>query len=457
MPRIYLAGLIIFISGTFARAQNPKDLPLSKAWQLAFDTYPGLRQKKAQIGETQVLKDIASSDRLPQAQAQLQNSIGTFAGSTGAFIPLPGIFNVNSNKTIAGGSSTTTNFYGSVVADWNLIGFGKINNAVKAADAEVQQAKSSFDAYHLTLQARVTRQYFDVLYNQTNLSWAEDNAKRVKQILELSKSLAEAGLKPGADTSLAAATYLQILAEKDSWKGKFGASKITLTETVPLQPIDFTMPVKNYLQSNSDIPTENSVQDTHPYLKVLEKQVQVSEARSKAAGSQALPTISLIAGYSGRGSGISPDGLVSNDYTAGFNNMANNYLVGVGVTWNITGAYTSALQKKRFGQQAQANKYGYDLEEKQLQTQLASATARLTEQISQANKTQRAVLKGREAYELYLSRYESGLIRLTELLQIQGILQQAEKNNIDTHGQLWDQLINQAEISGNFNYLSTQF
>ncbi|MEB0249450.1 TolC family protein, partial [Mucilaginibacter sp. 5B2] len=362
-----------------------------------------------------------------------------------------------SNKAIAGASSTTTNFYGSVVADWNLIGFGKINKAVKAADAEVQQAKSSFDAYHLTLQAKVTRQYFDVLYNQSNLSWAENNVKRVKQILELSKSLAEAGLKPGADTSLATATYLQILAEKDSWNGKFRASKITLTETVPLQPLDLNLPVTNYLQSRSDIPVGDSVQVTHPYLQVLEKQIQVSEARSKAAGSQALPTISLIAGFSGRGSGISPDGVVSNDYAASYNNMANNYLVGVGLTWNITGAYTSTLQKKRFGQQAQANKYGYDLEEKQLQTQLGSATARLTEQISQVNKTQRAVLKAQEAYELYLSRYESGLISLTELLQIQGILQQAEKNNIDTHGQLWDQLINKAEISGNFNYLSTQF
>jgi outer membrane protein TolC len=66
-------------------------------------------------------------------------------------------------------------------------------------------------------------------------------------------------------------------------------------------------------------------------------------------------------------------------------------------------------------------------------------------------------LKAREAYSLYLSRYESGLINLTELLQIQAILQQTEKSNIDTHGQLWDQLINKAELSGNFTYLSTQF
>lgn len=244
MPRIYLAGLLIFVSGITAHAQRPQDLSLSKAWQMAFDTYPGLKQKKAQIGESLVQKDIAESDRLPQAQAQLQNSIGTFAGGTGAFFPLPGIFNVNSNKSTASRPSTTTNFYGSVVADWNLIGFGKINNAVKAANAEVEQAKSSFDAYHLALQAKVTRQYFDVLYNRSNLTWADENVKRVKQILELSKSLAEAGLKPGADTSLAASTYLQILGEKDNWNGRYSASKITLTETVPLMVSDFDVPLR---------------------------------------------------------------------------------------------------------------------------------------------------------------------------------------------------------------------
>ncbi|GAC1310079.1 MAG: hypothetical protein NVSMB24_26640 [Mucilaginibacter sp.] len=430
---------------------------MSKAWQLAFDTYPGLSRKKAQIGESLVQKDIVSIDRLPQAQAQVQNSIGTYAGSTGAFFPLPGIFNVNSSKAGAHSPSTTTNFYGSVVADWNLIGFGKINNAVKAADAEVQQAKSSFDAYHLTLQAKVSRQYFDILYNRSNLNWADENVQRVRQILELSKSLAEAGLKPGADTSLAASAYLQIQAERDSWNGRYAASKITLSETVPLAAADFTLPVKNYLLSLPELPATDSVGNTHPYLKVLEKQIQVSEARRKAAGSQALPTISLIAGNSGRGSGISPDGIVSNDYSAGFNNLANNYLVSVGLTWNITGAYTSTLQKKRLEQQVQGNRYGYNLEEKQLKTELGSTYARLTDQLQQADKTQRAVSKAIEAYDLYLSRYQSGLISLTELLQIQALLQQAEKSNIETHGQLWDQLINQAELSGNFNYLSAQF
>lgn len=244
MPRIYLAGLLILLSGINARAQHLPELSLSKAWQTAFDTYTGLNQKKAEISESLVQKDIAASDRLPQTQAQLQNSIGTFAGSSGAFFPLPGVFNVNSSRPTATGPSTTSNFYGSVVADWNLIGFGKINNAVKAANAEIDQAKSSFDAYRLTLQAKVTRQYFDVLYNQSNLTWAEENVQRVKQILELSKSLAEAGLKPGADTSLAASTYLQILGEQDNWNGRYSASKITLTETVPLPMADFDVPLK---------------------------------------------------------------------------------------------------------------------------------------------------------------------------------------------------------------------
>lgn len=457
MPRIYLAGLLILITGINTRAQQLPELSLSKAWQTAFDTYPGLNQKKAEIGESLIQKDIAASDRLPQAQAQLQNSIGTFAGSSGAFFPLPGIFNVNNSRPAATGPSITSNFYGSVVADWNLIGFGKINNAVKAANAEVDQAKSSFDAYHLTLQAKVTRQYFDVLYNQSNLTWADENVQRVKQILELSKSLTEAGLKPGADTSLAASTYLQILGEQDNWKGKYSASKITLTETVPLGVADFEVPQKNYLQANVNLPLYDTLSAVHPYLKILEKQIRVSEARSKAAGSQALPSISLITGYSGRGSGISPNGIVSNDYSAGFDNMANNYLVGVGLTWNITGAYKSMLQRKKLDQQVQGNKYGYDQEEKQLQTELGSSSARLTEQIRQAEKMQRAVGKAREAYDLYLSRYESGLINLTELLQIQAILQQTEKSNIDIHGRLWEELINKAELSGNFTYLSTQF
>lgn len=456
-PGIFLAGIMILFSGLPSFAQKEQSIPLSKAWQLAFDSYPGLSQKKAQISQTQYQKELAESDRLPQAQLQVQNSVGTYAGNTGALFPLPGIFNVSGARSVTGSSATSANFYGSAVADINLIGFGKINNAIKAADYRVQEAQSSFDAYHLALQAKVTHQYFDMLYNNANLLWANKNVKRVQQIMDIAKSLADAGLKPGADTSLAASSFLQILAERDGWSGRLNASKIAFTETVPIPTLAITLPDQAYLQVNRTIAVNDSVNASHPYLQVIQKQANVSMAQKKAAASQAFPTLSLIAGYGNRGSGIAPDGSVSGNYAAGFSNMSTNYLVGLGLTWNLTGIYTSNIQKKRLEQRVQESRFGYALESHQLNTRLGSTRSRIAEQYNQVAHNAGAVSKADQAYDLYLSRYQSGLISLTELLQIQSLLQQAEKNNIEAHGQLWDQLTLQAELTGDFTNLSNQF
>jgi outer membrane protein TolC len=137
--------------------------------------------------------------------------------------------------------------------------------------------------------------------------------------------------------------------------------------------------------------------------------------------------------------------------------MADNYLVGISLTWNVTGVYTSHIQKKRLEQKVQATQYGYTLEALQLKTQLKSSSVLIEEQVNQSEKSLIAVNKALEAYDLYLSRYQNGLIDLTALLQIQSLLQQAEKNNIDAHGQLWDQLVNKAALTGDFSYLSNQF
>src|SRR3546814_1584206 len=99
-----------------------------------------------------------------------------------------------------------------------------------AAAATVSEAMISFHARQLSLQRDVAERYTDVLYNIAKRKWAEDNALRVRQILALSQSLAEAGLKPGADTLLASSSYLQSLAALDDWTGRYSASKIRRSE-----------------------------------------------------------------------------------------------------------------------------------------------------------------------------------------------------------------------------------
>lgn len=438
------------------RAQQIDTLYLSQAWDLAYKTHPTLTGQEALIGEYQLRKQEVKSRSLPQVQFQAQNAFGSFAGSSGAFFPVPGVFNVTGNNTSSDSAPNATgNTFGSVLMDWKVFEFGKQRSAIKGAEHQVQAAKSSYDAARISMQAKITRLYIEVMYNQANVNWTAAQVHRVKEIQALSNSLTEAGLKPDADSLLASSSYAQAIADQHEWQGKFNASKINLSEFVPKSYI--LIPQQYFMRTDGTQEVADSVGLNHPYLQVLNQQVLYDQTQIRLASKKTLPSLSLLGGLSSRGSGINRDGSIETGLGSGYHNYANNYLIGIGLSWNISGAYTSSIEKKRITKTLQNQMAKYDLQKLQMNTSLNAVSERIIQQRKQVQQSNLAVSNAERAYNLYLSRYEGGLISLTELLQIQLILQKAEKEAIEAQQNLWNLFITQSEISGNFNYLAKHF
>ena len=339
--------------------------------------------------------------------------------------------------------------------DWKVFEFGKQRKAIDAAEYQAQGAQSSYDAAQLSLHSKVSRLYLDIYYSHANLNWAEKNVKRVNQILDLSVSLSLAGLKPGADTALASSAYSQALAVRHEWLGKYEASKINFQEVVPLQdwsPQEQVPDIGGSLAIATD-----SVKKDHPYLQVIDKQLQYEKAMEQVASRKIFPSLSVLGGVSTRGSGIGKNGIAENGLGSGYQNFADNYLVGIGLTWNISGAYSSSLEKKRSQKTIQGVQAKYNLQKLQMSTSLQALSSRITHQQQLLKESDKAFKKASDAYELYLSRYEGGLINLTELLQIQSLLEAAERENIQAGQNYWNLITAQAESSGDFSYLLNHF
>ncbi|MCX2739009.1 TolC family protein [Pontibacter anaerobius] len=456
--KLYLVGMFMLAS-IYTHAQNSTPLSLSEAWQLAFEHYPEFTEQKALIKASAYNKRAVKNSYLPNLQLQLQNTYGSYEGSAGGFFPLPGIFNVTPKPALENQPDATSSFYSSAVVDWKIFEFGRRNKALEVATFQQNAAQNGLLASQVAVQAKVSRLFVAVEYNQANLTWAKANAERLEKILSLSKSLAAAGLKAGADSLLAASVHQQAVAGTKSWQGKLNSSKVQLSELISLSPGSIQVSSSSFMPS--DVGPMKLTQDTvaagHPYLEVLDQQVNVANARKELAERQKYPSLSFLGGLSTRGSGVDAGGNVSREWGAGFNNRADNYLVGLGLTWNLTAGYTSTLQSKEAGAQLAATKARYDKQALQLTASLQAVEANMQEQLQQLEATQQALENASKAYELYLSRYENGLISLTELLQLQSVLQQLEKDNIEAHQQYWDQAIMQAEVSGDFSYLSTKF
>ncbi len=455
--KLCLPGILIMLASSSLHAQS--SLGLTKIWEMTLSNYPSISSKQAQLDESRLTKRLTRHNAyMPNVQLQLQNSMGTYASSSGAFFPLPGVININGRAAGQPGQpSAAFNTFGSVVADWKFFEFGRKNLAFKAADLGIDQATDELSAEQLRLKTRSAQLFLKLLNSKVNLQWALQNEVRTKQIFELSASLAVAGLKPGADSSLALSAYLQTYAEQESWHAKLSSDLQALSELAPEVDTAQALYYQPYLAPAPIIQEGGMTETGHPYLQVLDDAVRYGQTQAELAGRQALPSFSALGGLALRGSGIGQDGFVDNGIMAGYGNGSTNYLLGLAVTWNITTASSASLEKNRVLARVQSRKANYDVQKLDLNTRLSSASKRIEGQLRQISSINSAVKNARLAYELYLSRYENGLISLTELLQIQLILQQAEKTSIDAHSQLWEQVLVRSEASGDFSYLQNQF
>lgn len=439
---LQLACLVFMALSSSVKAQQQHILTLKAAFAEADSTYPGLAERTASVEEFEIRKKEVQSKSIPQLQLQAQQSYGTSQGSSGAFFPLPGIFNVTGNNTgLDNDAQASGNTFGSVLLDWKVFEFGKQRKSIDAAEYQIQGAKSNYDASKLSLHSKISQLYLAIFYSKANLKWAESNVNRVKQILELAKSLSSAGLKPGADTAIVSSAYAQALAIRQDWLGRYQASKANFSEVVPNQ--NWSIPDLSSAEVGIPKNDPDTVNRAHPYLQVIEKQLAYEKTQEQVAARKVLPSLSVLGGVSTRG--------------GGYQSMANNYLVGLGLTWNIGNAYTSSLEIKRTRKTIQGVTEKYKLQQLQMNTALSALSARILQQQGLMRQTERSFAKALDAYDLYLARYQGGLINLTELLQIQALLQSSEHENLRAGQNYWNLINAQSELTGDFSLLLNHF
>ncbi|MFZ6023619.1 MAG: TolC family protein [Bacteroidota bacterium] len=434
-------------------AQQQKEHTLGSLWSKVEENYPGVGAKTSAIDAAKFNQRAVKGNMLPQVNAQAQNTYGTYEGSAGGFFPQPGFFNVSGSVPL-GGSSTTANTFGSTIVNWELFSFGKLRKQNEAADALYNKSVSEKDAYLLNLKKTLSERYIILLYNNAKLQWTEKNAERLDDIRKITSGLSASGLRPAADSLLASSSYVQALGEHDKWNGFKNASFILLLELYGNDTVDYTASARRFAHSaENGFNKVNTTNPSHPILDALDKQSEYYTLSGEAQKRASLPSINLLGGYAYRGTGISPNGTVSGAWKDGFSNTTNNFLAGIGITWNLTSLHTNRMKGEQLLKEAESAKFLHSQYEQAMQADLSASQAKIIQQYEQLRKTKLAVQQSQDAYNMYFARYKSGLITLSELLQIRILLEQAENAHIEASREYWILLAYQAELTANFDFL----
>lgn len=442
-------GMILSANILFAQ-QNPGNL--RQLWEEVKTTYPGIQVGEHKIASAEKNQNSVLGERLPQFRTQAQNSYATHEGTAGAFFPQSGLFNVSGSDALHG-TEWNPNVYASVTMEFEVFSFGKMRNKSKAAEAFTNKTREEQEAYLLRLQKELSTRYLNVLFNNSRLESNRRNVERLNTVRTITSALAGAGLKTAADSLLATSSYNQAIGENENLRGKYSAALVKLNELTESAENNYRNSISSFLDPKSAVSTENSQRNSHPFLNSLEEDQRRLEHLSKSESNAALPSLKILGGYAWRGTGIGDDGFVSDKWKDGFSNSATNGLVGIGLTWNISDLYTQKQKGNSLKEQAESQKFLHEQYEKQWIADLTAIQNQIKNQFSEVQKTKEAEAQAKSAYDMYLARYKSGLMDLSSLLQIQILLEQAEKNHIRASYEYWNLLIAQAELQADFDFV----
>jgi outer membrane protein TolC len=446
MKRIIAVYVLLF----FVVASHAQ--PLEEILERAKNNYPLLKAKRFEsaAGEDQVR--YVKSAAIPSVEAGYQVNYSTYNNITGMataqhFVPISGPPSVtNSSQAVLGSA-------GGLLVNWELLTFGQRKSKIGSAKASLDYQKADEQNEIFQHQVRTANAYLDLLVtnelvkvHQRNLSRSEDNVRIVR-------ALSASGLRPGVDTAFFQAEFARAKIDLLNYERLQLAQQLQLSElSGDASTTPFTVDSSYF--SRLPVLPDSLPPVSHPLVNLSTSKINVSEYERTSLQRSLYPKLSLWGTAYGRGSGIRYDGYVNSEEGLSF----SRYNYGIGVVLSVPLLQFTRTQYQIRSQSAQihADTERLNATNLHLATQTRLAEVTLTNSLKIAGESPAFFSASSYAYKGMLSRYNSGLLNYTELIQAQYILMQSEADLRRAYVEAWKALLFKAAVHGDLNIFIDQ-
>lgn len=447
MKRIIIITIgILLLSVGASQAQVLKDL-LEKA-----KDYPLLKAKRFESVAREDQVRYARSAAIPSIDAGYQVNYATYNNITGMataqhFVSISGPPSAtNSSEAVLGSA-------GGLLMNWELFTFGQRRSKVRAAKAALDYQKADEQNEVFQHQVRTANTYLDLLVThelikvyQRNLSRSEDNVRIVR-------SLSGSGLRPGVDTALFQAELARAKVDLLNYERLWQAQQLQLSELLgDLHVTQF--PADSSYFSRLPVLPDPPGSTSHPLIGLSAGKLKISQYERSTLQRSLYPKLSLWGTAYGRGSGIRYDGYVNSE--DGLSLSRYNYGTGLILSIPLLQFTKTRYQIRSQNAQIQADQERLNATTLQLTKQKQLAEVTLIHSIKIANETPAFFKASNYAYRGLLSRYNSGLLDYTELIQAQYALVQSEADLKKAYVEAWKALLYLSAVTGNLNVFVDQ-
>ena len=465
-PVFGLVGVLLMTLG--AGRTNAQVLTMRQAVQNALNNYGTIRAKANYVKASQASVKEAKREYLPDINFGIQQDYGTIAATYGPAAPGKVTAVSSSGPTFA--SQNWNAAFGALYltnVNWDFFQFGRFKEKTLVAQRVLNQNMSDLDQERFEQSIRVSAAFLQLIATQKLILSQRKNLERAIAFQTVARARAKSGLNPGVDSSLANA---EVSAARIALTNAIEAEQEQANQLAQLMQV--AAPDSNNFSVDSAfvsrVPgslTHSPAQSLkeHPLLKYFQDRVTVSDEQAKYLKTLQYPTFSLFGIGQDRGSGFSynygptnPNAYTQN-YLKGVSFGTANYLVGIGVSWNLTTPI-------RVHEQIVAQKYTsaglqeeYGLISQELQAQIVLAESRIKNALANYNEAPVQVKAASDAYLQKETLYKNGLATIVDVTTAAFVLNQAETQMdvIDTN--VWQALLFKAANTGDFGLFINEF
>lgn len=465
MGKIISKHIVLFVSIsllTFSTLCAQKSLSIKEALKLGIENYGVIKAKAQYAKASKFSVEQAKREALPNFNFSAQQDFGTVNGQFGPLYGFNGLGVASAgpsfaqqNNNAAFGALYLTNI------NWDFFAFGKAKEKVKVAEAIAAKDDKDLNQELFQHKIKIAAAYLNLIAAYQLKHSYEKNLNRADTFRQIAVAKVLSGIIPGVDSSQANAEY--------------SSAKILLTKSM-----DQVAELSNQLSQLLGIGAKEFILDTffitripkllqdsialqqHPLLQFYQSKIDASDAQSRFIKTSYYPVFTAVGVLQGKGSGFN-SGYSTNqlDYTKsywdGISPTRTNYLLGLGITWNLTQPYRISQQMKSQNMISKGLQEEYNFIDLQLKAQQQLSDIKIKNALILYNETPVQVKAATDAYIQKSVLYKNGLTNLVDLTQALYTLVRAETDRDIAYNNVWQALLLKAASTGDFHLFETQF
>jgi outer membrane protein len=446
----YFIILFAILNCGRVKSQSSVDTLISMkgAVQLAEQNYHLLKARKYEADAASKNVDVVKYGRMPTIDATYQADIGTANNLTGIFYP-NGILPISGPPSAKNNYNPATGSAAGILLNWQALTFGQRNAQADVANFEASSKKAEWQQALFLHKINVISSYLDLLLVLDKVKIHEHNIDRVNINLKQSRVLAANGIKPGVDSALflseLSVAKIQLLnAHRQKEVFRLILAQLIGIDALPL-PADtaFLDLLPLDILSKDTLPADN------PSIQYARSQYELSRSKEYLLKKTYLPKLNVWGTGFARGSGYQFDGTINTWNGLGLSRF--NYGAGFQLVFPIMkyGEVSKQLDQQSLLSKSALEKNAETISVLSTQKRIANAT--FNSSLAVAEETKQQLKSGHYAYNAMQTRYNTGLVNFSDLIQAQYNLLKAELDSRVAYWDAWKALLLQAAVIGDEN------